>query len=222
MSDLKRAMRIYLKLASNIIIIICAAFMLIGFSLGVLLDPAKKGSTDYGSMLFSMYTLHIGTALIGINVGLITGTNKYFASLPFAKKLYIDVPLLCGSMICAVYDLIISFCACYRGGTELMSDILVFTALGSMMSMIVTAVSGKKKFMILSGLMMCSMFFFMMLSKTGVIDNGLDLPLWAAFIIFAGVYAAAILISYLLLIWWWKTSNRADAQYQTINNSISA
>ncbi|NLT07954.1 MAG: hypothetical protein GXY08_00375 [Ruminococcus sp.] len=210
MKDFKNAFRIYLKISLRPFLFITALILLFGFNIAFFISPPEKGTSDYGAMLGSVFVNRVGLMIMGINAGIIMSRNKYFASLPTAKQLFTVVPVVYMTILCLFYDIITNILIYIRTDTEVLSDVLIFSAAGSMMACLAVAVSGKKRYTPLSIGVIFSWMAVMFVGNHDSMKNGFELPLQAALLLFVAIYVFSMILSLTLLKKWWKISNRSE------------
>ena len=210
MKEFKNAFRLYLKISFNPLLFLIALLLLFGFNIAFFLAAPDKGTSDYGSMLGSVFVNRVGLMIMGINAGIIMSRNKVFAAMPTARQLFTVVPVVYMTAIYLVYDIITNILVCFSAGGEVLSDVMIVSAAGSMAACLAVAVSGKKKYTVLSILVILSWTFVMMFCNTDSMKDGFGAPLYIAFILFVSIYVFSVILSLKLLKKWWETSNRAE------------
>lgn len=224
---MKKAMKLYMKLAFSPILIIMGLLFSTALIAASAKEPAQRGTHDYASMMGSMIFGHIGVMLMVAKVPFLTSTSKLFLSMPCAKELYTTVPVIAASFLGIIFDSI-SAAAAMQTWSGPVYDLIVINALGTVVITFIATILGKKSrfstlifavsyvVLFLSGVALPKVAFV----RNGMIPDTASGPALCAAVTLA-VYALGIAGSFLYARHWWNSSDRAPSPMMSANGNIT-
>lgn len=212
MNNIKKAVKMYLKITFKPVFLICGMIMLaMVLCIFVFVDPSEKDL--WRKLIMTMCTLKFfgiyNIQFFGIFS--ITG-NKFFASLPFSKELYMRVHLFSSIGITFLFDIIIIAITSFRWPENDFVNLLILLPVSSFMVNMTISTTGKQKIGILSLIG----FIFVMLAAC--VPSSLrdilciDSSVSTAAIIGALIYIVGFAITLLLNLFWWKHCDHVNAK----------
>ena len=205
MNNIKKAVKMYLKIAFNPFFTTLGVVLLsCGMIFFLVVDP--QGEKNFFSMLI---TMSFSSKFIGIGLILISGMfsltgNKFFASLTFAKQLYVRVHVFASIGITLIIDIICTVVASICWSESDFVNLLIILPIGSTMIYAPLSTIGKKRISLWGFI---GWLFFMIVNLTpSFIMNKMyiDLPVSTAIVIAVLIYIFGIGITVLLNHIWWK------------------
>lgn len=224
---MKKAMKLYMKLAFSPILIIMGLLFSTALIAASAKEPAQRGTHDYASMMGSMIFGHIGVMLMVAKVPFLTSTSKLFLSMPCAKELYTTVPVIAASFLGIIFDSI-SAAAAMQTWSGPVYDLIVINALGTVVITFIATILGKKSrfstlifavsyvVLFLSGVALPKVAFV----RNGMIPDTASGPALCAAVTLA-VYILGIAGSFLYARHWWNSSDRAPSPMMSANGNIT-
>lgn len=211
MNNIKKAVKMYLKITFKPVFLICGMIMLaMVLCIFVFTDPSEKDL--WKKLIMTMCNLKFfGIYNIQFGIFSITG-NKFFASLPFSKELYMRVHLFSSIGITFLFDIIIIAITSFRWPEGEFMNLLILLPIGSFMVNMTISTIGKQKIGILSLIG----FVFVMLAAC--VPSSLrdilciDSSVSTAAVIGALIYIVGFAITLLLNLFWWKHCDHVNAK----------
>ena len=213
MKNIKKAVKMYLKIAFNPFFTTLGVVLLsCGMIFFLVVDP--QGENNFFSMLI---TMSFSSKFIGIGLILISGMfsltgNKFFASLTFAKQLYVRVHVFASIGITLIIDIICTVVASICWSESDFVNLLIILPIGSTMIYAPLSTIGKKRISLWGFI---GWLFFMIVNLTpSFIMNKMyiDLPVSTAIVIAVLIYIFGIGITVLLNHIWWKHCDHVNAK----------
>ncbi len=213
MKNIKKAVKMYLKIAFNpFFTTFGVVFLSCGMIFFLVVDP--QGEKNFFSMLI---TMSFSSKFIGIGLILVSGMlsltgNKFFASLTFAKQLYVRVHVFASIGITLIIDIICTVVASICWSESDFVNLLIILPIGSTMIYAPLSTTGKKRISIWGFI---GWLFFMIVNLTpSFIMNKMyiDLPVSTAIVIAVLIYIFGIGITVLLNHVWWKNCDHVNAK----------
>ena len=205
MNSIKKAVKMYLKIAFNpFFTTLGVVFLSCGMIFFLVVDP--QGDKNFFSMLI---TMSFSSKFIGIGLILISGMfsltgNKFFASLPFAKQLYVRVHVFASLGITLFIDIICIVIALLRWPESDFVNLLIILPIGSTMICAPLSTTGKKRISIWGFIGWLS-FMIVNLTPSFIMNKMyIDLPVSTVIVIAVLIYIFGIGITVLLNHIWWK------------------
>ncbi len=216
MNNIKKAVKMYLKITINPLYMSCGLFMLVlALVTFMFLDPTEKG---FGRTLISTTCC---LKFYGIYMLLLFGTNsmignRFLASLPFSKELYMKVHLYAVIGISLVIDILIFVITAFRWPEGEFMNLLMLLPIGSFMVNVVLSTIGKQKIGILAliGFVFTCIAAFAPSALQDLLC--MDLVYTTAAIIGALIYIVGFAITLLLNLFWWKHCDHVNAKRTVI------
>ena len=212
MNNIKKAVKMYLKITINPLFVSCGLFMLVlALVTFMFLDPTDKG---FGRTLI---TTTCCSKFYGIYMLLLFGNysmmgNRFLASLPFSKELYMKVHLYAVIGISLVIDILIFVITAFRWPEGEFMNLLILLPIGSFMVNMTISTTGKQKIAILSLIG----FIFALLAAcvpSLLLDIlCIDSSVSTAAVIGALIYIVGFAITLLLNLFWWKHCDHVNAK----------
>ncbi len=212
MNNIKKAVKMYLKITIRPFFTSCGLFMLALVLLFFLtVDPTERNLwrlmiiMSCSNKLFGIYTLlFFGTVSM-------TG-NKFFASLPFSKELFMKVHLLAVIGVAFVIDILIFVITAFRWPEGEFMNLLILLPIGSFMVNMTISTIGKQKIGILSllGFIFVLLVACFPLSLLDILC--IDSSVSTAAVIGALIYIVGFAITLLLNLFWWKHCDHVNAK----------
>ncbi|MBQ6091619.1 MAG: hypothetical protein IJL07_10190 [Lachnospiraceae bacterium] len=205
MKNIKKAVKMYLKIAFNpFFTTLGVVFLSCGMIFFLVVDP--QGEKNFFSMLITMsfFSKFIGIGLILISGMFSLTGNKFFASLTFAKQLYVRVHVFASIGITLIIDIICTVVASICWSESDFVNLLIILPIGSTMICAPLSTIGKKRISLWGFI---GWLFFMIVNLTpSFIMNKMyiDLPVSTAIVIAVLIYIFGIGITVLLNHIWWK------------------
>ena len=223
MKNIRKAIRLYLKISINPWLLSFGVLMLacvLAFIITV--DPQLENETPKG-FLPVLITMTFTLKLFGIGVIQFPGIlslagNKVFASLPFAKELYMKVHLFASIGMTLIFDLMIIGFASLRWAESDFVNLLIILPASSIPVFTVFSTLGKQKISILA-LIGYLLFMIVTITPSTVLNKlsfGVDLSVGIAAVIGTLIYIVGIVITVLLNRFWWKHCNHVNARKTVI------
>lgn len=212
MNNIKKAVKMYLKITINPLFMSCGLFMLVlALVTFMFLDPTDKG---FGRTLI---TTTCGLKFYGIYMLLLFGNysmigNRFLASLPFSKELYMKVHLYAVIGISLVIDILIFVITAFRWPEGEFMNLLMLLPIGSFMVNITISTTGKQKIGLLG------LIGFLYAFIAGCLPLALrellyiDLSVSTAAVIGALIYIVGFTITFLFNHFWWKHCDHVNAK----------
>ena len=212
MNSLIRSMKIYIKISFNIILLLFSLGFAAAIFIGTVVDPAKRGSHDYGSMIGCCGMAHCMLMLMFLNGNLRMTRTKYFASVPQARTLFTDAPIAAIAVLGLVFDAVLAVALLLRHETELVSDLLVFNAINTVIACFFNSLYGKNRSVVYNIILSVVFIMFLnqitLLKKASFIKNGFGLSLPVSAAAAAAIYIIGIAAAHFLMQMWWEKSGR--------------
>ena len=211
MNNIKKAVKMYLKITFKPVFLICGMIMLaMVLCIFVFTDPSEKDL--WKKLIMTMCNLKFfGIYNIQFGIFSITG-NKFFASLPFSKELYMRVHLFSSIGITFLFDIIIIAITSFRWPEGEFMNLLILLPIGSFMVNMTISTTGKQKIAILSLIG----FIFALLAAcvpSLLLDIlCIDSSVSTAAVIGALIYIVGFAITLLLNLFWWKHCDHVNAK----------
>ena len=227
MKNMKKAMKLYMKLAYSPILAIMGLLFSTALIAAAAKEPAQRGTHDYASMLGSIIFGHIGVMLMVANVPFRTSQCKSLMAVPCAKELFTTVPVIAASFLGIIFDSI-SAAAAMLTWSEPIYDLIVINALGTVViTFIATSLGKKSRFstlifavsyvvLFLSGVALPKVAFV----RNGMIPDTASGPALCAAVTLA-VYILGIAGTFLYARHWWSSSDRAPSPMMSANGNIT-
>lgn len=213
MKNIKKAVKMYLKIAFNpFFTTLGVVFLSCGMIFFLVVDP--QGEKNFFPMLITMsfFSKFIGIGLILISGMFSLTGNKFFASLTFAKQLYVRVHVFASIGITLIIDIICTVVASICWSESDFVNLLIILPIGSTMIYAPLSTIGKKRISLWGFI---GWLFFMIVNLTpSFIMNKMyiDLPVSTAIVIAVLIYIFGIGITVLLNHFWWKHCDHVNAK----------
>ena len=138
--------------------------------------------------------------------------NRFLASLPFSKELYMKVHLYAVIGISLVIDILIFVITAFRWPEGEFMNLLILLPIGSFMVNMTVSTTGKQKIGILSliGFIFALLAACVPLSLWDLLC--IDLSFSTAAVIGALIYIVGFAITLLLNLFWWKHCDHVNAK----------
>lgn len=222
MNDFMKAMKMYIRAAFKPITLFIGLAIPIAFLTGLIVDPSKHGEKDYGDMIGCMGMIH-PMLLIIFFVGNITISQaKFFGSLPQAKKILTDVPIVAMGIVCLVFDISAFMVGFFICGSGTAADLLIIDSVNTIIACFINATMCKCKSKLYTVLSSLLIIIFMnqvvLLSRFSLIRNGFGVKIHFAALIALTVYIIGFSAVHLFMQWWWSNSGR---NYRNSTNVIA-
>ena len=212
MNNIKKAVKMYLKITIRPFFTSCGLFMLaLELLFFLTVDPTER------NLWRVMIIMSCSTKFFGIYTLLFFGTvsmtgNKFFASLPFSKELFMKVHLLAVIGVALVFDILIIVITSFRWPENDFVNLLILLPVSSFMVNMSISTTGKQKIGILSLIG----FIFVMLAACVPLSLWdllcIDLSVSTAVVIGALIYIVGFAITLLLNHFWWKHCDHVNAK----------
>ena len=212
MNSLIRSMKIYIKISFNIILLLFGLSFAAAIVVGSIIDPAKRGSRDYGSMIGCCGMAHCMLMIIFLNGNLRMTRAKYFSSVPQARTLFTDAPIAVMAVVCLIFDAVLAVALLVRHETELVSDLLIFNAINTVIACFFNSLYGKNRSLVYNIILSVVFILFLnqmtLLKKASFIKNGFGLSLPVSAAAAAAIYVIGIAAVHFFMQMWWEKSGR--------------
>lgn len=212
MNNIKKAVKMYLKITIRPFFTSCGLFMLaLELLFFLTVDPTER------NLWRVMIIMSCSTKFFGIYTLLFFGTvsmtgNKFFASLPFSKELFMKVHLLAVIGVAFVIDILIFVITAFRWPEGEFMNLLILLPIGSFMVNMTISTIGKQKIGILSLIgfifVLIAACFPLSLLDILCIDSSVS----TAAVIGALIYIVGFAITLLLNLFWWKHCDHVNAK----------
>lgn len=222
MIDFKKAMKLYIRTSFKPITLFFGLGTPIAFLSGLMVDPSKQGDKDYGDMIASMGMIHAMLLFIFFVGNITISQAKFFGSLPHAKKILTDVPIVAMGIVCLIFDISTFTAAFFVCGKETAADLLIVNSVNTVIACFINAsmckCKGKLYTILSASLFVLFMNQVVILSRFNLIRNGFGVKIHFAALIALSVYIIGFSAVHLFMQWWWNNSGR---NYNNSNNAIA-
>lgn len=217
MKNIGKALKLYLKITFNPVIVIFCVIITGGILLAAALSPETPDGEDYMNMIGAVGFRQIAILAFCTLGSTTMSRNKWFASLPYAKTLFTVIPALISSVISLIYYIGAVAVAAIFWVPAAVSDLLIFDPLNSAMMCLAVSAIGKPKLEWI--FFVCILFIGtqqIVLPHISVTAHGLGLPVPTAAVIGGLIYIAGIALSLVITNIWWKNCDHTYRRYDNI------
>lgn len=216
MKDFKKAMKMYIRISYHPLMVILMLLIIGGISIAMMVDPAEISDKGYIEKISAVGMIHGMLLMLFFLGNSRMASSKCFSSLPQAKSLFTDVPIVAIGTLCIGTDIVIFTAALLMSGKDVAADFLIVdsinTVLVCFLNVMMYKYRGKAAALFMWLILFSEFEQIFWLGKISALKHGFGLGIPAAALIAVAIYVVGIAAIRILAQHWWKSSSRNFVQ----------